>query len=114
EHVEPLVALLDAGLHPGRDHRVARLDALEDRVDAERGPAVPFIERQRIERHVAGRAVELEGLDDALRRGIAVEHAVEAVLAAILVPLDEAPRPAVADGVANDPRGPPALPAPLC
>src|SRR4029078_7329902 len=75
--------------------------------------AVPFIERQRIERHVAGRAVELEGLDDALRRGIAVEHAVEAVLAAILVPLDEAPRPAVADVVANDRRGQPAWPDPL-
>src|SRR5438552_6923150 len=77
ESVEPLV---HAFLHPGLDHPVAVLDRLEDGVDPQQGLAVVLLEGGRVQRHMSGKALELEGLHDALWRRRTVEDSVESEL----------------------------------
>ncbi len=62
---------------------------------------------------MAGRALELEGPDDAVRGRRAVVDAAERVLVAVGVPVDEAPHAAVAGLVPVDGRGQPARAEPL-
>jgi hypothetical protein len=71
-------------------------------VGLDRRPAVVLLERQRIERHVPGRSLELERLDHPVRRRRPVEHAMEAVLVALVVPVDVPPAAAIADVVLVD------------
>src|SRR4029079_8042321 len=69
------------------------LARFEPRVGAGDRPAVAVLERQPVERDVARRALELEGLDHAVRREVAEEDAVEYPLV-LDVRVDVAPAPA--------------------
>src|SRR4051812_39308027 len=97
ELLQAIEALVDTGLHAGLDHRVAVLDALVHRVAAQDRPPVALLERDRVQRDMAGRALELEGLDHRIRRRHAMEDAVKAVFGAVLLAMDVAPRAAVAN-----------------
>src|SRR5436190_13224874 len=111
--LEAIEALVDAGLHAGFDHRVAVLDALEHRVPAQDGPTVALLEGHRVERDVAGRALELEGLDHRVGSRRAVEDAVEGVFGAVLLAVDVPPRAAVANVEPVDDHREPARAQPL-
>src|SRR5690349_24254486 len=69
EHaVELGVALVDAGVHAAAQPGVAVLEAVDQRLRAQPGPAVAqVLEPQRLERDPVGVAVEREGLHDAAR-----------------------------------------------
>src|SRR3954453_15932445 len=99
ELVEPLVAFLDAVLHPVLDHRVAGLDRLEQGGRPDEGPTVAAVhELERVHGHVARCTEELERLDELVGRRLAVEHATEGELGArVRVGVHVAPAAAVAD-----------------
>src|SRR5262249_40914062 len=77
-----LVRVAHPAFHVGGRHRVPVLDRLEGGHRAHQRGAAPVLERPGVQRHVAGRALVLEGLHHTVRRRGAVEHAVEAVLVA--------------------------------
>ena len=81
---------------PILDHCVPVLDALVHGVTAQHRPPVALLEPDGVQRDMAGRAFELEGLDHRIRRRHTVEHAVKAVFRAVLLPVDVAPSAAVA------------------
>src|SRR3954447_25802282 len=91
ELLQAIEALVDTSLHAGFDHGVAVLDALVHRVAAQHRPPVALLERDRVQRYMAGRALELEGLDHRIRRRHAMEDTVKAVLGPVLVAVDVAP-----------------------
>src|SRR4030081_3621189 len=96
ELCEALVGVADAAFHAGGDYCVAVCHRLEGRDRADQRAAVALLQRGGVELDVAGRALELEGLHNGIRRGGAVEDAVEAVLVALGVGVDVAPPAAVA------------------
>src|SRR6188472_703281 len=74
EGVEPLVALAEAGLHARGDHAVAGLDRGVGGVDAQARAAVAeVVERDALDRHDVGHALELEGLHGELVLAYRVE-----------------------------------------
>src|SRR5689334_11955011 len=95
EVVEAIEAVVHALLHPALDHGVASLDRLVDGVVADRRLAVTLLEHELLERDVPWGTLELEGLEHAVRRLLAMEDPVEAPGIALVVAVDEAPRAAV-------------------
>src|SRR5690348_16544980 len=85
EHAVQLgVALVDAGVHAAAQPGVAVLEAVDQRLRAQPGPAVAqVLEPQRLQRDAVGVAVEREGLHDAAWADL-VEAAVERVLVAVV------------------------------
>src|SRR3954451_5924409 len=111
--VEALVGLLQAALHARGDHAVALLARVEDRRRDDARAVPEVLEGRGLDRHVAGHALPLEGLHDALgRRDLAVGSA-EGGLAAVRVAGDETPAPAGPHVHDVDDRGRAARPPPL-
>jgi len=98
---DQLVQLFEAlghpALHPAGDHGIAGLHGLVDRGRPDERPAAEVLEHQRVERHVAGCALELEGLRDPVRRRGPVEDAAEPVLRAVGVDAHVSPGASVPD-----------------
>src|SRR5205085_476349 len=88
--VELRVALLDAGLHAAAEPGVARLEAVDERLGVQSGPAVAeVLEPQRLERDAVRVALPGEGLHDPVLADL-VEAAVEPELV-VAVRVDESP-----------------------
>src|SRR4051794_36620930 len=63
--VQPLVALLDAGLHAAGHERVAALEGVDQRRRDQSGAAVTeVLEHDLLQRDAVGHALEAERLDD--------------------------------------------------
>src|SRR5262249_24567659 len=77
------------------------------------GLAAVFLEGGRLQRDVARKTLELEGPDDAIWARRAMVDAVEGGRVAVGVPVDEAPRAAVADLETVDGHGQRPRPEPL-
>src|SRR5687767_13991437 len=91
ELVEALVGLVHAALHARAEHAVALLGGVEDARRHDARLLTEVLELGRLDGHVAGHALPLEGLHDALvRRHLAV-GAAEAGLAPVGVGAHEAP-----------------------
>jgi death-on-curing protein len=86
-----------AGLHPRLEHTVPVLDRIDEPRRRHRRLAIALFERDCLHHDVTGHAFELKGVDEPLgRRDLAV-LAAEAILIALRVALDEAPRAARSD-----------------
>src|SRR5580658_8420759 len=87
---QALAPVANTALHIGGDHRVTVLDRLEGRRRAQQRLAAALGQRRGLQADMTGRALELEGLHDAIWRRVAVEDAMEAVGAALGVGLQVA------------------------
>src|SRR5437016_2694196 len=90
--VEAIVGLGGALLHSRLQHPVAILDGVEDGRGSERGLPVLFLERRRLDRHVAGNALPLERPHDALRPDDLPELAAEPGDPSLVAAVDDPPR----------------------
>src|SRR5207249_1902882 len=88
-------------------------DRLEDGVRSYDRATALVCERDGVHLHVPGRTLELEGLNDPVERGLAVEDAVKAELVPGIVDVQESPPAAVAQVVLVDLRAVSARPEPL-
>src|SRR4029079_3289389 len=91
ERVEAIEPFVHALRHPALDHRVPRLERLVDRVRPDGRPAIVLLEAEPVEGDVARGALELERLDHAVGRGLAMEDSMEPVLVAVGVAMEIAP-----------------------
>src|SRR4051795_979270 len=107
------VPLVDAGLHATGQPGVTRLEAVDERLGVQPGPAVPeVLEPKGLQSDALGHALPGEGLHDPIRRDL-VEAASEAELVPVAL-AHEPPATAVAgvpvvdpgrDAVGSDPAG---------
>src|SRR5207237_6880008 len=95
---EPVVRLVRARLHAAAQDRVAVFFAGEHRADPDpRSSVADVLERQRVHADVARHRLELEGLDDTLRRDDLAVLPVEPELVPVRGRVGVAPLAATAD-----------------